>query len=88
MMTSPLPGSPRLSGSGLTRGPCTPGAREASGRGPQVQAVCRNHGPHPRLPNVYLSKRHLPTKVHLVKAMVFPVVMYGCESWTIKQAEC
>ena len=30
----------------------------------------------------------LPTKVHLVKAMVFPVVMYGCESWTIKNAEC
>ena len=30
----------------------------------------------------------LPTKVHLVKAMVFPVVMYGCESWTIKQVEC
>ena len=30
----------------------------------------------------------LPTKIHLVKAMVFPVVMYGCESWTIKQAEC
>ena len=29
----------------------------------------------------------LPTKVHLVKAMVFPVVMYGCESWTIKTAE-
>ena len=29
----------------------------------------------------------LPTKVHLVKAMVFPVVTYGCESWTIKQAE-
>ena len=29
----------------------------------------------------------LPTKVHLVKAMVFPVVMYGCESWTIKEAE-
>ena len=29
----------------------------------------------------------LPTKVHLVKAMVFPVVMYGCESWTIKKAE-
>ena len=28
-----------------------------------------------------------PTKVHLVKAMVFPVVMYGCESWTIKKAE-
>ena len=30
----------------------------------------------------------LPTKVHLVKAMVFPVVMYGCESWTVKNAEC
>ena len=30
----------------------------------------------------------LVTKVHLVKAMVFPVVMYGCESWTIKKAEC
>ena len=30
----------------------------------------------------------LPTKVHLVKAMVFPVVMYGCESWTINKAEC
>ena len=30
----------------------------------------------------------LPTKVHLVKAMVFPVVMYGCESWTLKKTEC
>ena len=30
----------------------------------------------------------LPTKVHLVKAMVFPIVVYGCESWTIKKAEC
>ena len=30
----------------------------------------------------------LPTKVHLVKAMVFPVVMFGCESWTVKKAEC
>ena len=30
----------------------------------------------------------LPTKVHIVKAMVFPVVMYGCENWTIKKAEC
>ena len=30
----------------------------------------------------------LPTKVHLIKAMVFPVVMYGCENWTIKKAEC
>ena len=30
----------------------------------------------------------LPTKVRLVKAMVFPVIMYGCESWTVKKAEC
>ena len=30
----------------------------------------------------------LPAKVHIVKAMVFPVVMYGCENWTIKKAEC
>ena len=30
----------------------------------------------------------LPTKIRLVKAMVFPVVMYGCESWTVKKAEC
>ena len=30
----------------------------------------------------------LPTKVHTVKAMVFPVVMYGCENWTIRKAEC
>ena len=30
----------------------------------------------------------LPTKVHIVKAMIFPAVMYGCESWTIKKAEC
>ena len=37
-----------------------------------------------------LKSRHitLPTKVHLVKAMVFPVVMNGCDSWTIKKAEC
>ena len=36
-----------------------------------------------------LKSRHitLPTKVHLVKAMVFPVVLYGCESWTVKKAE-
>ena len=30
----------------------------------------------------------LPTKVHLVKAMIFPVIRYGCESWTVKKAEC
>ena len=41
------------------------------------------------LDNVLKSKDiSLPTKVHLLKAMVFPVVMYGCESWTIKKTEC
>ena len=34
------------------------------------------------------QRHYLSTKVHLVKAMVFPVVMYGCESWTIQKAEC
>ena len=40
--------------------------------------------------NSVLKSRNitLPTKFHLVKAMFFPVVMYGCESWTIKKAEC
>ena len=42
----------------------------------------------PRLDSILKSRDiTLPTKVHLVKAMVFPVVMYGCESWTIKKAE-
>ena len=36
----------------------------------------------------HIQKQTVPTKVRLVKAMVFPVVMYGCESWTIKKAEC
>ena len=35
-----------------------------------------------------LKSRPLLTKAHLVKAMIFPVIMYGCESWTIKKAEC
>ena len=41
-------------------------------------------------PHSILKSREitLPTKVHLVKAVVFPVVMYGCESWTVKKAEC
>ena len=41
------------------------------------------------LDNIFRSRDiTLPTKVRLVKAMVFPVVMYGCKSWTIKKAEC
>ena len=39
------------------------------------------------LDSVLKSRVTLPTKVHIVKAMVFPVVMYGCESWTIKKTE-
>ena len=39
------------------------------------------------LDSILKSNITLPTKVHLIKAMVFPVVMYGCESWTIKKAE-
>ena len=42
-----------------------------------------------KLDSIFKSREFtLPTKVHLVKAMVFSVVMYGCERWTVKQAEC
>ena len=41
------------------------------------------------LDSIFKSRNiSLPTKVHLAKAMVLPVVMYGCESWTVKKAEC
>ena len=41
------------------------------------------------LDSVFKSREvTLPTKVHLVKAIVFPAIMYGCESWTVKKAEC
>ena len=42
------------------------------------------------LDSIFKSRdiNYFPTKVHLVKAMVFPVVMYGCESWTVKKVEC
>ena len=39
------------------------------------------------LTHLYMLDTTLPTKVHIVKAMVFPVITYGCESWTIKKAE-
>ena len=43
----------------------------------------------PNLDSIFKSRDiTLPKKVHLVKAMVFPVVMYGCESWTVKKSEC
>ena len=49
--------------------------------------MCSRNSPHHIHP--VLLKENFPamTKVHLVKAMVFPVVMYGCESWTVKKAE-
>ena len=40
-----------------------------------------------KLDSILKGRHYLPTKVHLVKAMVFPVVIYGCESWTVKKAE-
>ena len=40
------------------------------------------------LDSTFKSRDIRSTKVHLVKAMVFPIVMYGCESWTVKKAEC
>ena len=40
------------------------------------------------LDSIFKRDSTLPTKVHLVKAMVFPVVMYRCESWTVKKVEC
>ena len=47
-----------------------------------------NHASMTNLNNIFNSRDiTLPTKVCLVKAMVFPVVMYGCESWTVKKAE-
>ena len=39
------------------------------------------------LDSIFKSRHYFANKVHLVKAMVFPVVMYGCESWTVKKAE-
>ena len=51
--------------------------------------VCEMSSTVPYLDNILKSRDiTLPTKVHLVKAMVFPVVTYGCESWTMKEAEC
>ena len=43
---------------------------------------------HDILSYITKSNSSLPTKIHIAKSMVFPVVMYGCESWTIKKAEC
>ena len=46
----------------------------------------KEHYEQPRQ-HIQRQRHYLPTKVHLVKAMVFPIVMYGCESWTILKAE-
>ena len=55
---------------------------------PQIQTLAPWKKSYDK-PREHIKKQRLtlPTKVHLVKAMVFPVVMYGCESWTIKKAE-
>ena len=64
-------------------------ARWGTGKGVNVRL---NHGSvifEQAFRSIFKSRDiTLPTKVHLVKAMVFPVVMYGCESWTVKKAEC
>ena len=58
-----------------------------SGKEPACQF--RRHKTVTNLDSVLKSRDiTLPTKVGVVKAMIFPVVMYGCESWTIKKAEC
>ena len=55
----------------------------------EAQAGIKIAGRNTNLDNIFKSRDiTLPTKVHLVKAMVFPVIMYGCESWTVKKAEC
>ena len=55
----------------------------------KLEDDCLLAGKLTNLDNVLKSKDiTLPTKVHIVKAMAFSVVMYGCESWTIKMAEC
>ena len=60
-----------------------------------IEAMKCNHGlllgrkVMTNLDSIFKSRDiSLPTKVRLVKAMVFPVVMYGCESWTVKKGEC
>ena len=59
------------------------------GNGNTVQYFCQENSMNSRDCSLHESRDFpLSTKVHLVKAMIFPVVMYGCESWTIKKAEC
>ena len=54
----------------------------------KLKDACSLEGKMTNLDSIFKSRDiTLPTKVRLVKAMVFPVVMYGCESWTIKKAE-
>ena len=54
----------------------------------QVFALSKSFKVMTNLDSILKSRNiTLPTKVHLVKAMIFPVVMYGCESWTMKKAE-
>ena len=52
-----------------------------------IHAPWKKSYDHPRQ-HIKKQRHYFVNKVHLVKAMVFPVVMYGCESWTLKKAEC
>ena len=54
----------------------------------KLKDTCSLEKSYDQLTCILKSRHYLPAKVHLVKDMVFPVVMYGCESWTIKKAEC
>ena len=54
----------------------------------ELKDACSLEGVMTNLHSIFKSRDiTFPTKIHLVKAMVFPVVMYGCESWTVKKAE-
>ena len=69
-----------LGGSKITDGDCSHEIKRYLLLGKKVMT---------NLDNIFKSRDiTLPTKVRLVKAMIFPVVMYGCESWTMKKAEC
>ena len=62
---------------------------DGSPRGSPVPEILQARKAMTNLDSILKSRDlTLPTRVHLVKAIVFPVVMYGCEDWTIKKAEC
>ena len=55
----------------------------------KLKGTCSLERSNANIDSIFKSRDiSLPTKLHIVKAMVFPIVMYGCETWTIKKAEC